>query len=734
MARPVRPTDTQNNIDATVRDTSTPDQAAMFDEAKAQPSVYKLDPNTKIPVSKIEGSVWKSRKQGGIKRMQWLFEAWNEAEAYYQAGQMDHRRTTGGESKGNSVTSKNRGRKFSSTDNQVYATVNAVIPTIYAKNPEIEITMNKTTMEGLGVIIEHFGNNIAKRKDSPGINLKPKMRKNAMRCEVTNEAWALVGYTKKEFSADQAREDIARIGKALMETEKESEILELEGQLMALEESCDLLDPAGPFVRTLRGDQVLIDDDSVEDDHSDANWMMAQVWFSTKYLNARYRQKGKNGEYVSAYKPTHVVDARSGEKDEGITDVQRQIDSFHIFEQGLDNPNAYGYDDRSAYERGKRTRCWYCFDKVKRRFYLYAENDWSWPVWVFDDPYHLPTFFPLFKLQYHTDPKLNRTKGEVTHYLDQQDTINQIDDELNRARSALQDRGWFDTAIDQKKVEELMNGVDRKWIGVNPPDGKKLQDLILPPPLPSLQYEHLWDKSGAMQSINQISGVMEAMRGEQFKTNTTNKAIEAYSSNSNVRLDEKRDAIEDHVGDVMWAVIFLSLQFMPPEQILDISGQEDTEGTFSQMSQMTPEQIRNTFTCSCVGGSTQKPTSANKKAEALQIGQILGQFGGNPYAVIIALRVMARAFDGMTITNQDWQLLIQTMMMSLNKAGAGPQGQSQDGSGEQEGAQEDQAEGGEPNEADMIKEVQARAKAKGQTVTPMQAKHALQRRAQNGAH
>jgi hypothetical protein len=733
MAREPRPTDVQKNIDATMRDTSTPEQAAMMDEAQqAQEQVYKLDPKTKIPVSKIEGSVWKSRKTGNLKRMSWLFEAWNEAEAYYSAGQMDHRRGTGGESKGNDVVSKNRGRKFSSTDNQVYATVNAVIPTIYAKNPEIEITMNKPSMEMWGTVLKHFGNNIAKRKDAPGINLKPKARKNVMRCEVTNEAWMLVGYVKKDVSADQAREDIVRIGKELAAAENESDIKRLEGELMALEETCDILDPAGPFCRTLRGDQVIVDDDSTEDDHSDANWMMAQVWFPTVYLNARYRQKDDKGNYVSPYKPSHVVDARTNNDAQGITDLQREIDSFHIFEQGLDSPNQYGYDDRSAYERAKRTKCWYCFDKVKRRFYLYADNDFTWPVWVFDDPYHLPTFFPLFKLQYHTDPKLNRTKGEVSHYLDQQDTINQIDDELNRARTALQDRGFIDSDFDQKKVEELLLSVGRKWIPLKAPDGKTLKDAVLPPPMPSLQYEHLWDKSGPMQSINQISGVMEAIRGEQFKTNTTNKAIEVYSSNSNVRLDEKRDAIEDHIGEVMWAVIFLCLQFMTPEEITDLSGVEIPPEQAQMMTQMTPEQIRKTFTCSCVGGSTQKPTSASKKAEALQVGQILGQFGGSPYAAVLAIRMMSRAFDGMVITAQDWQMLLQTMMMSLQKAGAGPQGANPDAA--QEGTQEDQAEGGEPSEEEVIKEVQARAKAQGKTVTPMQAKAAVQRRAANGAH
>lgn len=721
--------DAMSNVDKSIDETSTPDQIAAANEMQQQKAgVYKLDPVNKIPVSKFEGQSWKSRKTGGLKRIDWLIRAWNEAESYYSIAQMDHRRESDGIYKGNDVTSKNRNRKFSSTDNQVYATVNSVIPSIYAKNPEVEVTMNDKQLaeSGVGEALKRFANNLIHRKDAPGINLKPKVRKCIMRTEVTNEAWLMIGYILREQSADQARADIQRIGQELINAQDTKTIEELEGQLLALEEATDMLDPAGPFAKTLRNDQVIIDESSVEDDHSDANWMMACINFNTNYLNARYRQKDDKGNYVSAYKATHIVDARSQDGG-GVDQVQREIDMFHIFQEGKDNPNAYGYDDRNSYERAKYTKCWYCFDKVKRRFYLYADNDWTWPIWVFDDPYHLPTFFPLFKLQYHTDPKNNRTTGEVSHYLDQQDTINTIEDELNRARTMVRDHLLFDNALDQSTVEKFMLSSDRVILGVRVAEGKKLTEMIAAPPMPTLEFQHLWDKTPAMQTINAVSGVGDAMRGEQFKTNTTNKAIEYYSSSTNVRLDEKRDAVEDFVGDAVWAIVFMCLQFMPMEEIIKISGANPQESPLSQLPKMDSAQIRDSFTCRCIGGSTQKPTSAAKKAEALQVGQILGQFGGLPYAGVLAIKNLSKAFDGMTVTREDWMMLLQTMMMAANQGNNNPDAG-------QESQQEDTGEGGEQQEADMIKEIQARAKAQGGTVTPMQAKLALRRKAGgNGA-
>lgn len=637
--------------------------------------IYKLDPNSKVPVSKKEGNVWKSRRDAGVKLLDDLYEGWREAENYYMNAQQNHRKETAGNKDGTRAYAKNRRDSFSKTENIVYATVNAVIPNTYAKNPNVEITMMKQEEEQLGVMLEHLCNRLAAMESAPGISLKPKVKKSIVRCEVTNEAWVMVGWTKREDSSEQALADIQRIGKELQDAD-EKKIAELEGQLMALDETIDLFDPPGPFVRTLHGTQVIIDPDSVEDDHSDAKWQMVECSFPTAYLNARYRVKNKDGQFGSAYKPTHIVDAQTANKDD-IDVVQRQIDTFKIFDINAseEQMSKYGYSTKAAYEKAQRTKCYYVFDKLKRRFMLYADNDWTWPIWVFDDPYHFPNFFPLCKLMYHTSPNAARSRGEVSHYLDQQDSINVIADEKNRARTALRDKVLYNSNVfTPKEVDDLFGNPNKKYIGVKLPDGMKPEEATWTQPMPNLQYEHLWDKSQDMQAVNMISGIGEAMRGEQYKTNTTNGAIEQYSSISGMRLDEKRDAIEDFVGNIMNKVLFLWLQFGDAEMTLDIVGPQFEE-MVQQFSNMEPQEIRRTILCEIEGGSTQKPTSAAKKAEALQMGQIMGQFASaSPVVLLFVLKIFKRAFDMSTVTDQDWQMLMASIMQAIQAQSAQPEG------------------------------------------------------------
>jgi hypothetical protein len=670
--------------------------------------IYKLDPATKVPVSKYEGNMWKGRRDAGRKAISHLIDGWEEAEYYYDNAQQNHRKETQGNRSGTRNVGKDRRDSYSMTENIVYATVNAVIPNVYAKNPSIEVTMTNKNMEKLGLALKRLGNRLAEMRSSPGINLKPKMRKCILRTEVTNEAWVLVGWTKREDSADAAREDITRIGEELAKAKDAKEIERLEGELLALEESIDLLDPPGPFVKTLRGVNVVVDPDSEEDDSSDANWIMICVMESTKYLNARFRQKDKDGNYASAYEASHVVDAVAANTN--VQAVQEQVDTFKIFQSGKDDPSSYGYGDRNSYERAKRTAVWYCFDKVKRRFYMYTEKDWLWPIWVFDDPYHFPDFFPTERLQWHPSPTAPRTRGEVSHYLDQQDEINTIDDELNRARVSMRDKTIFNSrVISQKEVEDAMLNPNKKLVGIPIPEGHKLTDHIMGPPQPNMEHQHLWDKTSAKSAVNMISGLGEAMRGEQFKTNTTNQAIQEYSSISSTRLDEKRDAVEDFIGAIMWKVLFLCMQFMDQKSFQELTGGEFEDIPWQNMP---PEQIRHTIQCRVEGGSTQKPTSAAKKAEALQLGQILGQFASaSPVAILLAVKVFQRSFDGFTVTAEEWDMLMQSIQGALQQQQA--EAGATDDENKEEAAVQEMVQKGMP-EAEARKRVQDAKNNNGQ--------------------
>jgi hypothetical protein len=85
------------------------------------------------------------------------------------------------------------------------------------------------------------------------------------------------------------------------------------------------------------------------------------------------------------------------------------------------------------------------------------------------------------------------------------------------------------------------------------------------------------------------------------------------------------------------------------------------------------------------GGSTQKPNSMGKKKEALEVGQVLGQFASvTPVAAVVALKVFERAFDEVVISDMEWQSIQQ----SLQQPPPGPGGEGAppgEGGGEGEG-------------------------------------------------
>src|SRR5215470_17000069 len=114
------------SIDRTNAEIDGADSSTVMAPPVEQQSVYRLDPLTKIPISKYEGPIWKSRRDAGQRAMSELIEGWEEAEYYYNNAQQNHRKATQGNRAGNRVYAKNRRDSYSMTENMVYATVNAV--------------------------------------------------------------------------------------------------------------------------------------------------------------------------------------------------------------------------------------------------------------------------------------------------------------------------------------------------------------------------------------------------------------------------------------------------------------------------------------------------------------------------------------------------------------------------------------------------------------------------------
>lgn len=641
--------------------------------------VYQVYEGTRIPVSKSMGPFWKSRfkdctslsKRNGYK------DRWEEAICYYQNDQ-------GGETTKRSRLSETaKGKdneKFYTTENIVFSNVSALVPSTYAKNPDIEITNTKKDDEAGDAQAELYENlidTLFQRKTAPGINLKPKMKRAVVMTTLTNIAFIELSYVRKENSSQAAVEELQSLSNELAEAKTQKEIEEIEGKLSALESKINFLSPSGPRSKFKSPLLVHLDAECETNDPADCNYLFIGEYIPTMMLRALFGKKDKDkNEWMSIYKPTHVL---SGDVDsQGHDD---EINNFSLLDDsGKNEYKDYGCSSQEEFDNACRTLVWYLWDKTTRRVYMFNDKDWSWPIWVWDDPYKLTRFFTLFSLSYYTDPDDKFGRSEVMYYLDQQDEINRINNERSRMRhwvsskiiydtNTFKDRSTFEKLISQD-TEELAHGVDL-------PEGKKIGDLVGTIPLPATQFETLFDTRQLFESVNRLSSVTPVMQNVQFKTNTTNQAINSYESNTQTRLDEKIDCVEEILTDIGTALIEMCIQFMTTQEVNDLLGEEYVRSKGGWKENQDVRMWNQQFNLKIVGGSTVKPTAESKKKQAIQLGQVLGQFANAaPMMVIVMLKMLERAFnDSVIIEPGEWQMIIQSVEAQLQRGNTeNPQG------------------------------------------------------------
>lgn len=650
----------------------------MPDVKEATGPSYRVMGDSKIAVSSSRGKLWKARKSTGKKSMGNFVDAWDEAFRYYNNDQSQHRissDTMGGDTAGNRHVARKLNDRFSSTENVVFSNVNASVPQLYAKNPVVSVSSGvnsdptaKEQQEAFARAVEKLVNVLFAMSSSPGVNIKPKMKRAVIIALLTNAVWLEVGYVDKEESSEQALADLLKASTALSTAKDLKTITEIEGQLMALEERIEFLNPAGPIVKLRLPHQVIVDPDHNDSNGSDAKWIMVEDMLPTEYLNAVYGQKNKENDsrYYSVYEPTHLL---TGEGDPDGDDTHAPFDS------AKNDYNAFGFSDQKSADKAKRTRVVYVWDAVTRRLELYTDNDWKWPVWVWDDPYQLQGFYPFTKLWFHESPTGTYAKGEVSYYLDQQDQINMINDERNRSLQwARRNIVYNKNKVAETEITKMLKGPDGNATGIDVPEGMKLDDLLHVVVPPSFQFAKLFDKQDIYQSIDRIAASNEIERGGQFKTNTTNKAVDYYATQGNMRNDERLDAVEDCIGRVGWQIAQLCLRFMPADRVKELTGLDVQEFWHA----LDPMRDMNKWNMTCVGGSTQKQTVQAKKQEAVQMGQVLSQFVRAAPGIVLTktLEVFEDAFDSVVMSTEDWEAIISEVQQMAQMQQGGAPGQA----------------------------------------------------------
>jgi hypothetical protein len=673
----------ETDVDDVGEDAPTPSKPGNEPEP-----VYRIYEGSRIAISSSVGKLWQRRINAAIKAYEQVTIAWDEVFRYYNNSQGRPIESSRGVFKRGDVT-----------ENVVFSNLNVMLPAVYSKNPDITVSTSDSTDQDFCKALEKLINTLFRTT----LRAKLKIKKCVGVGLLTNFGVLKLDYTRKDDSREVAVQQLTQITQQLAVAKTQEEVSNLYGQMEALEMNMEVMKPSGPSLNNVLPHNLIIDPYAELQDGTDADWQAERVFLPTAMLTQRFTIPDpdspsesndlKGGNRVLIYKPTHKAsfDTSDGKRDDGLGFVQQAM------EAGIDSTH-HTDDERTAYLNMYTTECYMIWDKLTRRVMLFHRDDWTWPLWVWDDPLNISRFYPYYIVGYTMSTGGTVAVGESSYYLDQQDEINVINRKLRRMRTSVFDYFFYNAdKTDSDQIEKMLNGIrgenvgsDQKHVcGVKAGEGK-IQDVFesLYPRMD--QYKELFNKQDLLDAINRITNTSDALRGVQFKTNTNEDAVNTYQESMKLSVGAKVDVVEDAVADIAISLAELCVQYMTVDDVIGLIG--PALGQF--FKPMSVAMLNSTYNMEIVAGSMEKPNSIFKKKEAIQIAQAVGQFAqAAPGATLkVMLKVLEQAFTEVVIQPEDWAA-IDAEISAKTGQGTGSATGTQPG-GNQPGQAPDQPPGG----------------------------------------
>ena len=616
--------------------------------------IYQVYADSRIPVTKAYGSLWRTMIDSALKANELVHDAWEQCFAYYNNHQVKM-----------SSSSKGTFTRGDVTENVVYSNVNVMLPAVYGRDPDIAVNTTDKEDEKFSECAHALLNQLLKGKNL--LNCKPKVKKAVGVALMTNFGVLKLDYVLKNDSADAALADLMKVTEEIEKAKNPKALENAYGKLAAIESVVNVFEPGGPKLRNVMAKNLVVDPIAEMPDGTDAGWMAERCYIPTNFLKHKFTRKEKDSNcWYYIFKPSHKAVFTSGS---GNT----KDDAYGLVLETLSGDSSYQENEEvGGYRTLYYTECWMVWDKATRRTSLFAADDWTYPLWIWDNYTKTTRFFPYFIIGFGLSTGQTTTVGEVSYYLDQQDEINQINRQVSRIRNSIFNFFFYNShKLSQSDAELLMSAIKRGFVdeqavvGVKVPEGSKIGDVFEALVPPSLNYEALFNKEPTINSINRISNTSDAIRGVQFKTNTNEASVQSYQDAARMSVGAKIEVVEDVMSDLCKALLEQCVQNMTKEEVEGLIGSKLAE----PWQNMTLADFNRKFALDIIPGTSEKPNSVFKKKEAIQVAQAIGQFASAApmTSMKVALRVLEQAFTEVVIKPEDWDLMEKEMEMNMQR-------------------------------------------------------------------
>ena len=450
--------------------------------------------------------------------------------------------------------------------NVIHATLQGLLPHIYAKNPEIQIrpveyvepTGQEYRMSDLfAQTLEMILKESFKKAD-----LK-KAAKQIIRSCMTSKIGILKVTYQRDYYKDplvsrqfnDAQESLAKIGSDIValqaegtyEGEKDEIQEELKQTIQGLKNKVDVMYREGLNLGFVKPEDFRMDTslDSLLD-YEDAKWMANCIWMTPKEVQERFSLSKKEVDEFTIYRRTQ----------DGIPGRLNRDN------RGMDS---YGEEDVNL-----ACAIWEYWDKGTMTVYTWAEGGGEWIKPPFNPNRMGERWCPYFILGLNYIDGQEWPVSEVELLMSLQDEYNTVREQMAKHRELSAPFFIADASrINYEDIETFSNATIGDIALINA-GGTGVNTVFQPAQVPPMNYQ-VYDTTPIRSDIEWISGLGDAQRGGIMRAKT---ATEANIQNEGLanRVSEKIDAVEVWLKDVSKFCAQLLLQEITPQRAMEIAG------------------------------------------------------------------------------------------------------------------------------------------------------------------
>ena len=452
---------------------------------------------------------------------------------------------------------------YSLRANLIHGTISAVLPNVYARNPEIS-----TTPTHSGADIKLFCKTLEKVTNRALEHAQLKNRaKSTVRAALTCSFGILKVMYQRDPSKDSyiqgrindAQENLLAIEDLVQDLQGDDQHLhdakraELQELIKSLQEQSEVQSAEGLVIDRVLTENLLIDPSICEFwDYTDADWIcqiipmkrgQAEALYKKNLANAKIYQPGQGEPSHKKAKRLASIQMNAGS---GLVTDDQQIAVLEIW------------------------------DRATQRVYTMVEGATEWLREPYSPPRAGERWYPFFLLPYQVvdGQFVGPSLVDLTERL--QDEHNEARDRFNQHRD-LCIPGWVASADINEKTIKKHSDSRFGEITIVDTEGKPLNQVIIPRGHPKID-PIVYDTSAVRYDWEQVTGLQDAARSTVVRPKTATEANILQRALSG-RVFEFKDQIEDWLQEIAQYSAQVLLQELTKEQVERYMGPPSTKTT-----------------------------------------------------------------------------------------------------------------------------------------------------------